>query len=439
MAGGTEGPVTRPLPASGALRPDAGTRHVLVIGGGVIGAACAHYLQQSGCRVTIVDQGRFAGGCSHGNCGFVCPSHVLPLAEPGAFREAFRSLFSRNAALRVQFRLDPRLWSWFWHFARRCNHRDMIESGHSIQPLLRSSMNLYEELMAGGTIDCEWEQRGMLFAYRSRDAFEGFTETNDLLARVFDEPARRLSGHELLTIEPALKPGLAGGWHYEHDAHLRPDKLMRSWRDLLVSRGAAVREDCRVTGFSRGAAAQRATSVQTANGPIDADAFVVATGSWTPFLEQQLGCRVPIQPGKGYSLTMPRPAVCPRLPIIFPEHRVAVTPMQSAYRLGSIMEFAGYDERIDPARLKLLTDAAEIYLRDPVGEPVLEKWCGWRPMTWDSRPIIDRSPAYENVYIAAGHNMLGLSMAPGTGKLIAELVAGRTPHLDVTPYAAQRF
>lgn len=414
-------------------------QHVVVIGGGVIGAACAHYLQQSGRRVTIVDKGRFAGACSHGNCGFVCPSHVLPLAEPGAFREAFRSLFSRDAPLRVKPRIDSRLWSWFWHFARRCNRRDMIESGHAIHALLLSSMRLYEELVTTGGIECEWEKRGMLFAYQSPEAVERFAETNDLLARVFDEPAQRLSGAELTTVEPALKTGLAGGWYYEHDAHLRPDKLMQNWRRTLESRGVTVREQCEVTGFAQAVAARQVTSATTTSDPIKADAFVVATGSWTPFLEKHLGCRIPIQPGKGYSLTMARPESSPSHPIIFPEHRVAVTPMQSAYRLGSIMEFAGYDESIDPSRLKLLTEAAEVYLRDPVGEPVLEQWFGWRPMTWDSRPIIDRSPAFENVFIAAGHNMLGLSMATGTGKLIAELVAGREPHLDVAPYSATRF
>ncbi len=152
--------------------------------------------------------------------------------------------------------------------------------------------------------------------------------------------------------------------------------------------------------------------------------FIVAAGAWTPLLNEHLGCRVPIQPGKGYSLTMPRPAVCPKIPLIFPETRVAVTPFQSGYRLGSTMEFAGYDESIRPERLQLLKDGATGYLREPYCEPVLEEWFGWRPMTYDSLPIIDRSPKYENVMIAAGHNMLGLSMAPATGKLVAETGGG---------------
>jgi D-amino-acid dehydrogenase len=148
---------------------------------------------------------------------------------------------------------------------------------------------------------------------------------------------------------------------------------------------------------------------------------------------------VPIQPGKGYSITMARPARCPTIPLIFDEHRVAVTPMRSGYRLGSTMEFAGYDTSLNRARLNLLREAARHYLHEPLGEPVLEEWYGWRPMTYDGKPIIDRSPALGNVWIAAGHNMLGLSMAPATGRLVAELLDGRPPHIDPAPYSVKRF
>jgi D-amino-acid dehydrogenase len=156
-------------------------------------------------------------------------------------------------------------------------------------------------------------------------------------------------------------------------------------------------------------------------------------------LNLKLGCRVPIQPGKGYSMTMPRPTVCPTFPLIFPETRVAVTPFQSGYRLGSTMEFAGYDDSLRPARLQLLRDGSRDYLKEPYCDPVLEEWFGWRPMTYDSLPIIDRTPSYENVFIAAGHNMLGLSMATATGKLVSELAGGAQPHVDPTPYRVGRF
>ena len=179
--------------------------------------------------------------------------------------------------------------------------------------------------------------------------------------------------------------------------------------------------------------------VETTQGNLQADVFVVASGAWTPMLREHLGCTVPIQPGKGYSITMPRPKICPQIPLIFPEHRVAVTPMNSGYRLGSIMEFAGYDESIKPQRLQLLRSGAEQYLLEPYCEPELETWYGWRPMTYDSLPVIDASPKWGNVWIAAGHNMLGLSMAPVTGRLIKELINGEPTHLDVAPYSVTRF
>jgi D-amino-acid dehydrogenase len=409
----------------------------VVVGSGVIGTACACYLLRSGWKVTVIDRGALASGSSHANCGFVCPSHILPLAEPGMVGKALRSLLQRNSPFAVKPRLDPALWSWFLHFARRCNERDMIEAGRAIQPLLLSSLELYRELIRGESLDCEFEERGMLFAYRSKAELESYAATDRLLSEAFQCPARRLDPDELVSMEPALKPGLAGGWYYHDDAHLRPDRLMTTWHQALEREGAVIRAHCALDGF--GGQNGRARSAYTVKGELPADVYIIATGAWTPKLNEQLGCRIPIQPGKGYSLTMPRPANCPRIPMIFPETRVAVTPFQSGYRLGSTMEFAGYDESIRPERLQLLKDGAEPYLREPYCEPIEEKWYGWRPMTYDSLPIIDRSPKYDNVFIAAGHNMLGLSMAPATGKLVAEIVNGSTPHIDPKPYRVGRF
>lgn len=408
------------------------TQRAAVIGGGVIGVACAHYLNRAGWAVTVLDKGTTGGGCSHGNVGFVCPSHVLPLAEPGAVRKTLASMLRPGAAFRVKPRLDPALWSWLWHFARRCNKGDMIAAGHGIQPLLESSLALYRDLVQTDGIACEWQERGLLFVYQTREAFDAYAATDRLLAEAFHEPARRLEGDELLKLEPALKPGLAGGWYYEHDAHLRPDRLMTSWKQVLTDRGVTFLERCEFQGFTEAAAC-------TSQGEIPADAFVVATGAWTPLLAKHLGVRVPIEPGKGYSVTMPRPAVCPNIPILFPEHRVGVSPMESGYRIGSIMEFAGYDESIAPQRLALLTDGASHYLQTPRSEPIQEQWYGWRPMTWDSLPVIDRVPGHSNVFLAVGHNMLGLSMAPATGNLIAEMITGGAPHIDPRPYRVGRF
>ncbi len=415
------------------------SRHVVVIGGGVIGTACAYYLSRAGWRVTIVEQGTVGGGSSGGNCGLVCPSHVLPLAEPGMVAKGIASLFQKNSPFAIKLRMDPALWSWLIHFALRCNERDMIEAGKGIQPLLESSIELYQELIAAEHLECEWENKGLLFPYRSQEALDAYTPTDRLLCERFHCPAERYDGDRIQELEPALKLGLAGGWYYHDDAHLRPDRLLRSWRGVLERLGVQIQENAGFRGFQRGHG--QAAMAQTDREPegLAADAFVVATGAWTPMLNAQLGCKVPIQPGKGYSITMPRPRVCPSIPLIFPETRVAVTPFQSGYRIGSTMEFAGYDTTIAPQRLQLLRDGTAPFLQEPECEPIEQTWYGWRPMTWDSLPIIDRSPTMSNVLIAAGHNMLGLSMAPATGKLVAELLSDEKPFLDPRPYRVSRF
>ena len=413
------------------------TSRVVIVGGGVIGVACAHYLREAGREVTLIDKGTVGGGCSHGNCGYVCPSHVLPLAGPGVLGKTLGTLLQRKSPLKIRFRFDPALWAWLARFALRCNHRALMETGRALQPLLNSSRALYDGLFGSGKLKAEWEERGTLLVFRTQEAMEHHAETDRLLREQFDMPARRYDGAALNELEPALKPGFAGGWHYERDAHLRPDKLMSSWRQLLLDNGVEVRENCPLTGFT--SASRRVSGVVTKQGTIDADAVVVAAGAWTPLLQEQLGVRLPIQPGKGYSITTTRPSRCPKIPLLFEEDRVAITPMQTGYRIGSTMEFAGYDDTLNRARLDILRKAAQIYLHEPEGDHVQEEWWGWRPMVADGKPIIGAVPRYENVVVAAGHGMIGVATAPATGKLVSELLTGATPHFDARPFAASRF
>lgn len=313
----------------------------------------------------------------------------------------------------------------------------MLEAGQGIKALLDSSRSLYSQLVREEAWDCEWEERGLLFVFATALAMNHYAETDRLMTETFGVSARRLSPESLVELEPALKSGLAGAWLYEHDAHLRPDKLMAAWKKTLEQRGVLLREETKVLHVLQ--EGSRATGVVSNTGTIKADALVLATGALTPLLGKQLGWRIPIQPGKGYSITMPRPARCPGIPIIFEEHRVAVTPMKSGYRLGSTMEFAGYDDSLNRRRLEYLKDAARLYLHEPYCDPVEEEWCGWRPMTYDGKPIIGLSPSVSNVLIAAGHNTLGMSMAAATGKLVSEMLDGQAPHIDPDPYSPGRF
>jgi D-amino-acid dehydrogenase len=212
---------------------------------------------------------------------------------------------------------------------------------------------------------------------------------------------------------------------------------MAELKRVLVGRDVLVAENSEVTGLR--VTGGKAVAVDTASGDRPADAVVFATGAWTPKLNSILGCKVPIVPGKGYSITTSRPRVCPAYPLIFEEHRVAVTPFARGFRIGSTMEFAGYDDRLNRDRLRLLRDGAAAYLREPAGDAVQEEWWGWRPMVYDGNPVIDFTPVASNVVIAAGHGMLGLSQATGTGKLVAELLNGGKPHIDVGAYSLKRF
>ena len=414
-----------------------GGSEVVVIGGGIIGLACAHYLAEAGRRVTIVEKSRVGEACSYRNCGLVCPSHVLPLAMPGAFRSAMSAMFRAGGAFRIRPRLDPALWSWLLKFALKCNHADMLRGGRAIQPLLTTSLDLYRGLLGDGGLACEWQERGLLFVYRTKGEFDAYSQENDLLESEFDEGARRLGPQELRELEPSLRDDLAGAWFFEEDAHLRPEKLIASWRTQLEQRGVRFLEGRTFETFER--RGDSATAAIASGEPLRGDTFVVATGAWTPKLAKTLGLRVPIEPGKGYSVIVPNPEHRPRIPMIFPEHRVVITPFDEGIRLGSIMEFSGWDESLRPERLKLLHDGAKPYLRDEIPEPACEEWFGWRPMTYDSVPVIGQCPGFSNVVLATGHNMLGLSTAPATGRLVANLVAGEAPPVDPTPYSPERF
>ncbi len=412
-------------------------KKVLVIGGGVIGAFAAWELSNAGCEVTIVERDRFGAACSHGNCGYISPSHVLPLAQPGAVTKTLKSMLKPNSPFAVKPRLSLQALNWFWKFMRSCNLKDMMASAAAIHGLLQSSKTLYQQLIADESIDCEWQERGCLFVHESEHEFDKFAETEKLIREHFGVVGTRYSCDELVQLEPAIKPVVAGAWYYRDDCHLRPDKLMTAMRNRLEARGVRIVENAEIKSLVR--VNEMVKAARTSSGEWEADQFVVATGAWAPFLSRELGCRVPVEPGKGYSLTMPNPKQGPKIPIIFEDTHVAITPMDSKYRIGSTMEFVGYDTSIHPRRLGLLKASAERYLHDPYCEPVEEEWFGWRPMTWDSKPIIDRSPALKNVWINAGHSMLGISTATGSARLIREMIFGEDTHLDARPFSVRRF
>lgn len=412
-------------------------RSAIVIGGGLIGCSSAYYLSRLGWNVSLVERDTVGSGASHGNCGYVCPSHALPMAAPGMVSRTLGMLFKKDAALSIPFRFDPGLWKWFYKFSRQCRTDRVMRAAVGRNALLASSMSLYRQFLKDEPIDCEWTDNGLLLVYKSKHEFDAYAATAELLEREFQIHAVRYEGTTVNELEPTLRDGMAGGWHFTGDSHVRPDKLIGGLKTVIKKLGVETFEGIQVRAIQ--IEAGRAKAIETTAGSMTADLFVLATGAEAPHFARPLGCRIPIQPGKGYSLTMAPLKTPPKIPMIFEEHHVAVTPMRDEFRVGSTMEFTGYDRSLNQRRLGLLRRSATEHLREALPETVNEEWTGWRPMVYDGLPCIDRAPAAKNVVIAAGNGMIGLASAPATGKLVAEIASGVAPHIDAAPYSLSRF
>lgn len=419
-------------------RADRGRSDVIVVGAGVIGLTCALALLETGRSVRVIDAGRIGGGSSHGNCGTITPSHATPLAAPGVIAQALRWMLTPDAPLYVHPKLDLQLWGWLLRFAGRCNPRDWRASAQAKSALLNDSRARLEDWVGRYGLVCEFDNAGVDYVFRERKSFEGGQFELDLL-REFGIQVEVIDGARYESQDPAFKPGVAGAIRFEHDAVLRPDRYVAELARTVRERGGELIEQCRLQELQRDGADYRAA---TSCGALRAGQVVVATGAWSPKLSELIGLRAlprAMQPGKGYSITYDRPALVPRRPVVLRERKVCVTMWDSGFRLGSTMEFSGYDESLNPRRLAALERGAAEYLHQPVGPVVRERWFGWRPMSVDDVPIIGAVPGRDGLWLATGHGMMGVSMSAGTGQLIADLVAGRAPAIDPHPYRPERF
>lgn len=405
--------------------------NVLIVGGGVIGAWSAYFLKEAGFNVIVVDKGHFAGECSHANCGFICPSHALPLCVPEALLKPLKSMFKSYSPFYVNPFVGPSLWSWLWRFVMRCKSSHTLHTASVRNTLLHSSMDLYKDIIKKESIDCEFQEKGLLFVHTEQKSMDHFAHTNDFLTNNFGLSATRYDSKGVVDLEPALKDSVVGGWHYEGDAHLRPDKLMLELKRILLTKGVEIIENCQVKEFIY--EQNEVIGVKTSKEDISCSKVLLATGAMAPKLARRLGVKLHVQPGKGYSLTTSKPRICPEIPMILEDHSVAVTPFKDSFRLGSTMEFGGYNSDINRKRLGLLEEGAQYYLRDVRGENIEEEWYGWRPMAHNGIPLIGKTKV-KNAYVATGHSMLGLSMGTGTGKLIAEIMSDNETHIDAAAF-----
>lgn len=411
---------------------------ILVIGAGVSGLASALCLLERGRSVRVIDAGRIGGGSSHGNCGTLTPSHAGPLHAPGMVARALRWMLTPDAPFYVSPRLDPSLWQWMLRFAGRCNPRDWNASARPRAQLLNASRAAFPAWIADHGLDCEFAEPGADCVFRDPAAMEAYVRQLPALAEL-GVASEVIDGAAYQAHEPALRDGVAGAVRYPGDAQLRPDRYVAELARAVRDAGGTIEDQCEATGLVEEGDGVR---IETRNGMRTAREVVLATGAWSPLLARALRLRWlrdAMQPGKGYSITYSRPGLVPKRPMTLHERRVCVTVWEDGFRLGSTMEFSGHDTRLNRRRLDALERGAAEYLHEPVGPVKREEWYGWRPLTWDDLPLIGRAPGFERLWLATGHGMLGVSMSPASGRLLAELVCGESPHIDPTPYAPARF
>ncbi|GHA68850.1 NAD(P)/FAD-dependent oxidoreductase [Cognatilysobacter bugurensis] len=410
----------------------------VVVGAGVIGLCTALALVEGGRRVRVIDAGRVGGGSSHGNCGTITPSHAPPLAAPGMVATALQMMRSPDSPLYIRPRIDPVLWRWLYRFAARCNARDWEASARAKSALLNDSRARLQEWIARHGLDCEFVESGEDYVFRDPRRFEHGQRELPLLGEL-GIGVELIDGATYEAQEPAMKPGVAGAIRFSGDAALRPDRYIAALADTLRARGVVIDEHCALESIDANGGD---VSLRTPHGVLRARDAVIATGAWSPRLAVALGqrwLRHAMQPGKGYSITYSTPSLVPKRPLVLRERSVCVTAWGSGFRLGSTMEFSGFDDTLNERRLGALERGAAEYLHEPVGPEVRERWFGWRPMSCDDVPIIGLAPGHEHLWLATGHGMMGVGMSAGTGQLLADLMLGRAPAIDPTPYRPSRF
>ncbi len=414
------------------------SKHILIIGGGIIGLSTAHYCVQRGHRVTIVDRNpQRRDGCSFGNAGMIVPSHFIPLAAPGMVRLGLKWMWNPESPFYVKPRLSWDLITWGWRFWRAANKPHVARCAPLLRDMNFASRACYEELAAQGH-EFSLVKKGLLMLCKEQHTLEEESHTAEQ-ARSLGVPAEVLDARQTAALDPGVTMDIAGAVYFPKDCHLSPGRFMQSLEAGLAKAGTEFHWETEVSGFVR--KGNRLAAVKTARGEMPVDEVVLAGGSWSPLLAQQLGLRIPMQAGKGYSLTVQQPRQLPEICSIFTEARVAVTPMDGTLRFGGTMEIAGLNEDITARRVQGIIKAVPRYfpefrIEDFTG---IQPWRGLRPCSPDGMPYMGRTAKWSNLTVATGHSMMGLSLAPGTGKLMAQVVDGEKPDMDLALVSPDRF
>lgn len=409
---------------------------VLIVGGGTIGVCSAYYLNKQGFRVTIIEKNDVASGCSFANAGLIVPSHCIPLANPGAFKQGLAWLFDHTSPFYIKPRFNKNLLSWLRNFWKSSKQQTMIAGLKILRDMNYRSAELLDQIITMESLQCEYHKNGWLLVFKTENGFkEGIEDAN--LLRDHDVECEILNRKETIELEPMLLSDVIAGILFPQDAHLNPEMFVNGLAQRLIERGVSIQTQSEVIQFnvSKG----MIKSVKTTKGEFYADQILIATGSWSHNLVKALGITLPIEAAKGYSITLNHPKASPKIPLYLSEAKVAVTPLQSALRFAGTLELSGLDFSMNSRRLKQILNASEDYLSLNISIGEREAWCGLRPCSPDGLPIIGRSDTFDNLIIATGHCMLGITLAPITGQLVTQIASSQNADIDLSPLSVSRF
>jgi D-amino-acid dehydrogenase len=406
------------------------SRHIAIIGGGIVGLATAWFCQRQGHRVTVIDRKPDQrDGCSFGNAGMIVPSHVIPLAAPGMISLGVKWMWNPESPFYIRPRASMDLVRWMWQFKKACTAQHVQRAAPLLRDLHLRSRSLYEQLESDLPGGFGLQKRGLLMLCKTAAGLDEEAETAKK-AESLGVPARVLDAAATADLDPAISMDVHGSVFYPKDCHLSPSRLMASLQESLSQNGCEFLWDTESLGFNPSGG--RVDAVVTNRGEIDADEFVLCGGVWSTALGRELGVSLPMQAGKGYSVTIDSPAEMPQLCSLLHEARVAVTPIGGSLRVGGTMEIAGIDESISQSRVRGILQSIPKYFpafkaEDFTGRPV---WSGLRPCSPDGLPFLGRTSRWSNLTVSTGHAMMGISLALVSGEIVADLICGKASRIE---------
>jgi D-amino-acid dehydrogenase len=409
---------------------------VVVVGAGVIGLCCAYELRKRGLNVLVLERGRAGSGASHGNGGWICPSYSDPLPAPGLLSSSLRGLLRPENPLYIRPRPSADFARWLWDFARACNERSYEQGLRALARLNERTLPLYDEMRSDG-VAFEMHEQGLMVLFIGE---HGLHEASANLARSMKQgrmEADVLSPQDLRADGLDISDRVAAGLLTWSDRHVRPETLIDGLVTRLGDLRVLVRAGVRVSGFER--QGRRVVALSTSEGRIATGHVVLAAGIWTGPLAAMLGIDLPLQAGKGYSVTMTGTGPQTRRPLALYEAHMGISPYDGAWRVLGTMELSGMNTYLNPRRLAALKEAPRPYFRTWEVSHIQEEWTGMRPLTPDGLPIIGAASQAENVLMATGHAMLGITLGPSTGRAVADLISGQPDVGLLEPFRPERF